>query len=298
MASPSPSSSPASSPSSAAVPPASLSPSSAFGAQPPLPPRVRGRVPDSRARRFTILISILVHALAALGAIAYSFWHIEEISPARVTVTFVSAAALPPPPPPPPPPLGGDAAPSTPKRRATPRTKVETVRVPETPKPTPVVEAPKVPVVELPKEPPPVDPKPHGGEGAGSPDGVAGGVKDGVAGGVKGGVSGGTVGGTPGAPAAAPKFLPPQMGAQLKLSGSEPGFPPFLRRPGANYLVLAKICVGVSGNVDSVTLQKRAEPTLDNNVITAVKGWRFKPMTANGAAVPFCYFGRFEFKSE
>jgi outer membrane biosynthesis protein TonB len=88
------------------------------------------------------------------------------------------------------------------------------------------------------------------------------------------------------------------MGAQLKISGAEPDFPAFLRRSGANYLVLAKICVGVSGAVDSVALQKRAEPTLDNNVAVAVKAWRFRPMTANGTPVPFCYFGRFEFKSD
>jgi protein TonB len=119
-----------------------------------------------------------------------------------------------------------------------------------------------------------------------------------VAGGVKGGVAGGVVGGVVGAAVPSPKFLPPQMGAQRKLSGADPDFPAVLRRQGAMYLVMAKICVGVAGNVDSVTLQKRAEPTLDGNVIAAVKGWRFQPMTANGTPVPFCYFGRFEFKSD
>ena len=260
------------------------------------PPRVRGRAPDRGARRLTIVASVLVHALAALGAIAYSFWHIEEVAPARVTVTFVSAAAMPPPPPPPPPPLGSGAAPATPKRHAPVRTKVEPVRVPETPKPTPV-QAPVVPVVEIPKVAPAPDPGGRAGDAAGSPNGVAGGVKGGVAGGVKGGVAGGIVGGVTGAPVP-PKFLAPQMGAQLKLSGAEPDFPAFLRHAGASYLVLAKICVGVSGTVEAVTLQKRAEPTLDSNVMTAVKAWRFKPMTANGTPVPFCYFGRFEFKSE
>jgi len=260
-----------------------------------LPVRVRGRAPDRGARRLTFVLSVLVHALAALGAIGYSFWHIEEVAPARVTVTFVSAAALPPPPPPPPPPIGGGDAPATPKRRTPVRPKVEAVRVPETPKP--VVEAPTVPVVEIPKAAPTPDPSGRAGDAAGSPNGVAGGVKGGVAGGVKGGVAGGTPGGMPGAPVP-PKFLAPQMGAQLKLSGAEPDFPAFLRRPGAGYLVMAKICVGVSGTVETVTVQKRAEPTLDSNVVTAVKAWRFKPMTANGTPVPFCYFGRFEFKSE
>ena len=43
---------------------------------------------------------------------------------------------------------------------------------------------------------------------------------------------------------------------------------------------------------------KRADPTLDNNVVAKVKTWRFRPLMANGTPVPFCYFGRFEFKSE
>jgi len=303
MASTSPSSSSSVSPSGSGAatppltPPHAARPTSAPPSPSSYPPRVRGRAPDRGARRLTIVVSVLVHALAAFAALAYSFWHIEEVAPARVTVTFVSAAALPPPPPPPPPPLGGGAAPATPKRRTPVRPKVETVRVPETPKPTPVVEAHPIPVVEIPKAVPPPDPTGRAGDAAGSPNGVAGGVKGGVAGGVKGGVTGGTIGGATGAPVP-PKFLAPQMGAQLKLSGAEPDFPAFLRRPGAAYLVMAKICVGASGAVDAVTVQKRAEPTLDSNVMSAVKAWRFKPMTANGTPVPFCYFGRFEFKSE
>ena len=87
--------------------------------------------------------------------------------------------------------------------------------------------------------------------------------------------------------------------AKLKLSGPDPDFPAFLRqRAGTNYMVLAKICVTASGAVSGVTLLKRAEPTLDNNVMSQVKAWRFQPMTANGTPAPFCYVQRFEFKSE
>jgi len=245
-------------------------------------------------RRATVALSIGAHVAAALFAVAYSFWHVEELQPPRVTVTFVSAASLPPPPPPPPPPLAGGGG--APKRRNIARPKTETV--PEL-KTTPVVEPP---VKTAPVEPvhvaPPPDPHPTTAEGSGTGPGSEAGVKGGVAGGVKGGVAGGVVGGVVGAAVPSPKFLPPQMGAQRKLSGADPDFPAVLRRSGAMYLVMAKICVGVAGGVDSVTLQKRAEPTLDGNVIAAVKGWRFQPMTANGTPVPFCYFGRFEFKSD
>lgn len=243
-------------------------------------------------RRITVVISVLVHAAAGIAAIAYSFWHVEEISPPTVTVTFVSAAAAPPPPPPPPP-LGGGAAPKHP-RVARPKTATPTQ--PEQPKP---VETPvKAPVVETPKAAPTEAPA-KAPEGDGSGSGRGAGSKNGVAGGVPGGVANGVVGGAVGAPPTMkPKFLPPAMGAQLKLSGADPDFPPRLATPGARYLVVAKICVSVAGAVDSVTIQKHAEPTLDGNVVTTVKTWRFRPETVNGMPVPFCTFKNFEFKSD
>ncbi|MES1171784.1 MAG: energy transducer TonB [Bacteroidota bacterium] len=252
----------------------------------------------SRARRITYLVSAIAHALAVLAAVAYSFWHVEELTPPTVMVTFISAAAAPPPPPPPPPLGGGASAPAPKPHKAVVRPKVEV------PKPTEIVQ-PKQPDKEVPQEAPKEEPKtepktetkPANAEGQGA--GAANGVKGGVAGGVKGGTVGGTVGGTASAPVAvASKFLPPQMGAQQKISGADPDFPAHLRKSGANFLVMAKICVAAAGAVESVTLLKRAEPTLDNNVVTRVKTWRFRPLMANGTPAPFCYFGRFEFKSD
>jgi TonB family protein len=96
----------------------------------------------------------------------------------------------------------------------------------------------------------------------------------------------------------APKMLPPQMGALQKASGEDPDFPAVLRqRAGMLYVVLAKICVARTGTVDSVSILKGADSMLDRNVVTTVKGWRYRPLMADNNAVPFCYFGRFEFKS-
>lgn len=256
---------------------------------------------DRSWRRATVAISVVVHVVAGLAAVAYSFWHIEEVTPARVTVTFISAASLPAPPPPPPPLASGAAASAAPKHRPTARLKTNPTPalVPDKPTPTPVVETlARIPVVETPREAPAGDA--HAKVGNGDSTGPGEGTGKGPKGPGTTPCNGPScvAHGTPGAAAGPPKFLPPQMGAQLKVSGAEPDFPAFLRRPGATYLVLAKICVGVSGAVDSVTLQKRADPTLDNNVGAAVKAWRFRPMTANGTPVPFCYFGRFEFKSD
>jgi protein TonB len=248
------------------------------------------------SRRITAVVSVMAHAIALMVAIAYSYWHVEELKPPRVEVMLIAAAAAPPPPPPPPP-LGGGAA--TPIKHKVVRPKVEVAKT-EIVQPK---ELPKQEPVPEPKETPKEEPKETKSAGDAPPGpGDPNGVKGGVAGGVKGGTVGGVVGGTGTAAvsAAAPpaKFLPPAMGAQQKISGADPDFPPHLRHPGVTYVVMAKIVVNASGAVESVTLQKRAEPTLDELVVAAVKKWRFRPLVANGKPIPFSYFGRFEFKSE
>src|SRR5213080_2328637 len=52
-------------------------------------------------RRAVIIASIALHGVAAIVLIIWSFFHVEEIAPPAVSLTFFSA---PPPPPPPPPP--------------------------------------------------------------------------------------------------------------------------------------------------------------------------------------------------
>jgi protein TonB len=131
--------------------------------------------------------------------------------------------------------------------------------------------------------------------GPGVPHGAKGGAANGVAGGVEGGSG---TRSTPTPTSTLAKFLPPRMGEQQKLSGAQPEFPTHLAVAGARYQVMAKICVNTSGGVESVSLLKRAHPTLDNNVAATVKTWRFRPLMANGIPVPFCYFGQFDFKSE
>jgi outer membrane biosynthesis protein TonB len=161
------------------------------------------------------------------------------------------------------------------------------------PKANPIVEPPKESPREVAKE---ESKEPPTSAGAGSAAGV--GKMEGEKGGVANGVKGGTPGGSGTTPGPAAKFLPPFMGAKQKISGAEPDFPTNLRTAGARYLVVAKICVGPSGAVDTVTLLKRAHPTLDNNVVTTVKTWRYRPLTANGTPVPFCYFLNHQFESE
>ena len=59
----------------------------------------------ARARRTVVFFgSFVLHVLAGIGLVIYSFIHVEEVEPPPLTVSFFSA---PPPPPPPPPPPGG-----------------------------------------------------------------------------------------------------------------------------------------------------------------------------------------------
>jgi len=245
----------------------------AFRAQAEAPAR-------SSRRRLFYAVSLGFHgALIAVG-IAYSFWHIEELSPPLLKVTFLSAAP-PPPPPAAPPPAGGGA--SAPKKKVTvkPKTivqpKPDIVQPKETPKPKQ-------------EEPPKEEPK---AEDHGEKDGVKGGTIGGTPGGTIGGTPKGIIGGTPGgvvgAPAApaAPKFLPPNMAKQQLVDGPDPDFPPSLNHGGIVYRVLVKICVSTSGAVDKVTLMKGADSLLDEAVLTKVKSWKFRPLLANNVPVPF-----------
>jgi protein TonB len=250
----------------------------------------RDDVRPRRRRRVTYTVSLIVHAALLAVGIAYSFWRVDEISPPTVKVTFLSSA----PPPtaaPPPPAAGGSAAPRkkiVPKVKPTATTLVQPRLIP--------------PKKEEPKTEPQDDDDPDQAFAGGAKGGVKGGTIGGTIGGTVGGTPGGTVGGvadgTPAPRKSSLARLEPEMGAKQKASGDDPEFPAILRRAGTLYLVLAKVCVSRTGAVESVSISKGAHPMLDEKVIAAVKDWRYRPLLADGNAVPFCYPLRFEFKSD
>jgi protein TonB len=249
----------------------------AFRAQAAAPARA-GR------KRLWYALSIGFHgALLAVG-VAYSFWHIEELSPPLLKITFLSAA---PPPPAPPPPAGGGA---------TAIKKKVTVKPKQVVQPKPEIMQPKeLPKKEEPKEEPKTEDK-------GEKDGVKGGTIGGTPGGTIGGTPGGTIGGTPGgvvgAPPAASKFLPPNVGEGHRLSGDKGVMPVQLAKPGAVYRLLIKVCVSTAGNVDKLTIMKGSDPLADAEALRVIKTWRFRPFLFNGTAVPFCYPQAVEFRTE
>src|SRR6476620_8306711 len=93
-----------------------------------------GNRPRARWRTLMYAGSVLVHVALILVGVAYSFWHLEELSPPRLKLTFMSAA--PPPPPPPPPGGGGSNAPKKklPKVRPVEQKLTAIVQPKETPK--------------------------------------------------------------------------------------------------------------------------------------------------------------------
>lgn len=255
--------------------------------------RAQSTARPRRGRRITYAVSIAVHAVLIAVGVAYSFWHVEELTPPALHVTFMSGSA----PPPPPPAAGGGAA----KKKVAVKPKV-----------TPVLKKPDLvqprdeeiaKPVEKPKPPQNDDddddaPGEKGGVKGGTIGGTAGGTIGGTIGGTPGGTIGGTVGSTGTGPVGPAKFLPPNLGALQKLTGSDPPFPPSLRKAGTEYAVIAKICVSPTGTVSTVTLMKRADPLLDEGVISTVKTWKFRPLMAGSAAIPFCYPATFQFKGQ
>jgi protein TonB len=230
-------------------------------------------------------LSIGFHgALIAFG-IAYSFWHVEELSPPLLKVTFMSAA--PPPPPAAPPPAGGGSA-----------TKKKTVVKPKTivqPTKPEIVQPKEIQKKEEPREEPKAD---DHGEKDGVKGGVIGGTPGGIIGGTPGGKPGGTTGGTGTGGSTKPTFLPPNIGLAQKISGDDPPYPASLRKPGALYHVLVQFCVNTNGTVDKVTIKQSSEPQLNGGIVdTLTRNWRFRPYTANGTAIPWCSTYNFEFKT-
>src|SRR5262245_47180625 len=125
----------------------------------------------SHRRRVTYLLSAALHGALIVAGVAYSFWHVDELSPPMLRVTFMSAT-----PPPPPPPAGGGAQ----KKKVTVKPKQ--------------VVTPKIAEIVQPRDAPPpkAQPKPDDDDDD-EPAGVKGGVKGGTAGGVIGGTVGGVV---------------------------------------------------------------------------------------------------------
>ncbi|MEO6951067.1 MAG: PaxA [Polyangia bacterium] len=225
----------------------------------------------SWGRRALIVASIMLHVSAAIALVIYSVFHVEEIAPPAVSLTFFSA---PPPPPPPPPP-------------AHKKTTVEHKIIP-----TNIVVPTKPTIVQPKKE----DDKPPEKDDDGEEGGVEGGVKGGVKGGTVGGVVGGTIGGTGTDLNAKPAGGKMVAGFTLMasvLNAPDPHLSDQFKDEHKGSIVkgMYKVCLANDGSVSEVSTMTSI-PQQDSSIIQQIKStWKYKPQP-----LPVCFAKPFAFK--
>ncbi len=233
----------------------------------------------SWTRRAIIIASLAAHGIGGIGLFVYSIWHVEEIAPPAVSLTFFSA---PPPPPPPPPPAHKKS--NTVEKKVTPTQVVQ---------PTTKIVQPQKPEE---KKDDKKDDKDDKDDKDGQEGGVAGGVKGGVAGGTVGGVVGGTIGGTGSdlnAKPTSPRMVAGFTLAAQVMSAADPHLTDEFKSAHPQQVVkgMYKICLGTDGHVTDVT-PMTSIPGMDTTIISQIRStWSYKPQ-----ALPVCFAKPFAFK--
>jgi hypothetical protein len=110
--------------------------------------------------------------------------------------------------------------------------------------------------------------------------------------GVAGGVAPAALGPETGS---APRILPPAEGnGQLAIDPNEsryqPVIPAPLRKPGARFAPLVKLCVRKDGSVGDVTITRPSDPTVDPAIVEKIRLFKFRPYLDHGRPIPFCFF--------
>lgn len=231
----------------------------------------------------TAVVSAVIH-LGIIGALVAAGYYVKENPEVieKPIAAFIVTSA-PPPPPPPPPASSGATTPSRPK--------------------TPTVETPQKQhefrqPTNIPHDVPDVADSSSDDDSAPTEGGVVGGVKGGVAGGVVGGVVGGTLGGTLGG----------QLGGQLGGTGTspvrvggnvkapiviepraDPKYTEIARRARIEGLVIIEAVIDRDGNVTEARILKGLPMGLDQEALSAIRRWKFRPGTLNGQPVPVYY---------
>lgn len=235
----------------------------------------RGSAPKSAFGTGTV-ITILVH----VGLLLFALWfsnRAPDEDKKETEVTFFAAA----PPPPPPPPPAGNNTPHVEKKVE----KKKPVRKPDTivqPK-----EIPKETPQETPQEEPAEEPEND------SPAGVEGGVVGGVEGGVVGGVVGGKIGGTLGGTGTDVVPFGEGMSRPERLEGAMPEYTREAREAHVEGIVIVKCTIMADGHLENCRLVKSL-PFLDENILAAVRKWRYKPVTFQGRPINVDYVINFK----
>ena len=102
---------------------------------------------------------------------------------------------------------------------------------------------------------------------------------------------------------AAPRILPPAEGnGQLAIDPNEaryqPAIPPRLRKPGARFAPLVKLCVRKDGSVGEVTVMRPSDPAVDPAIVEKIRLFKFRPYLDHGRPIPFCFFREYQLSVE
>lgn len=237
----------------------------------------RGKKRSLRSRALTLSLSVLLHGGGVGLLIFMSLFHVEELPEPSVTVTFFSVA--PPPPPPPPPKALAAVKPKKKRRVRRPKPKPMDVQPPDTP-------------------PPPrkdKDPEPEPEAAAGEAEGVEGGVE----GGVPGGVPQPRVRPRPKKKVAPqkPVYVRRQVVEQLRISGDLPQYLRAARLAKVTGVVIVRFCLKANGKADMAqTKILKGLEALNEEILTKLRTWRYKPYLVDGVATPVCFPVRFVFR--
>jgi hypothetical protein len=102
---------------------------------------------------------------------------------------------------------------------------------------------------------------------------------------------------------AAPRILAPAEGnGQLAIDPNEaryqPVIPPPLRKPGARFALLVKLCVTKDGSVGEVTVMRSSDPAVDLAIVEKIRLFKFRPYLDHGRPIPFCFFREYRLSVE
>ena len=101
----------------------------------------------------------------------------------------------------------------------------------------------------------------------------------------------------------APRILAPAEGnGQLAIDPNEaryqPAIPPPLRKPGARFAPLVKLCVRKDSSVGEVTVMRPSDPAVDPAIVEKIRLFRFRPYLDHGRPIPFCFFREYRLSVE
>jgi outer membrane biosynthesis protein TonB len=97
-------------------------------------------------------------------------------------------------------------------------------------------------------------------------------------------------------------LLPPNVGkgyliSDLTKAPDKPTLPEALNKRGMVVWGFYRVCVKTDGTVSDVKIIKSADELVDPSWMKTMRGWRYRPYTVGGRAVPFCHPIRLEVRS-